>query len=115
MLILKTILVVDDDGDRGKLEQKPDTEEGRGAMNSKCPTTHLHNLLSNHCSCYMRYTWTKKMGKAEILKTKYNNDDMCPTFTHHHWNSLLSIAPATRGKHTNKGQWDKTRADRDKW
>ena len=66
----KSNLVVDDDGDRGKLEQKPDTEEGRGAMNSKCPTTHLHNLLSNHCSCYMRYTWTKKMGKAEILKTK---------------------------------------------
>ena len=56
MLMLKTILVVDDDGDRGKLEQKPDTEEGRGAMNSKCPTPHLHNLLSNHCSCHMRYT-----------------------------------------------------------
>ena len=82
MLLWKTILVVDDDGDRGKLEQKPDTEEGRGAMNSKCPTTHLHNLLSNHCSCYMRYTWTKKMGKAEILKTKYNNNDMCPSFSH---------------------------------
>ena len=83
MLMLKTILVVvDDDGDRGKLEQKPDTEEGRGAMNSKCPTTHLHNLLSNHCSCYMRYTWTKKMEKAKILKTKYNNDDMCPSFSH---------------------------------
>ena len=26
-----------DDDDDGKLEQKPDTEEGRGAMNSKCP------------------------------------------------------------------------------
>ena len=99
MLMLKTILVVDDDGDGGKLEQKPDTEEGRGAMNSKCPTTHLHNLLSNHCSCYMRYTWTKKMEKAEILKTKYNNDDMCLAFTHHHRNSLLSTAPATRGKY----------------
>ena len=82
MLKSEDKLVVDDDGDRGKLEQKPDTEEGRGAMNSKCPTTHLRNLLSNHCSCYMRYTWTKKMGKAEMLKTKYNNDDMCPTFSH---------------------------------
>ena len=82
MLKSEDKLVVDDDGDRGKLEQKPDTEEGRGAMNSKCPTTHLHNLLSNHCSCYMRYTWTKKMEKADILKTKYNNDDMCPTFSH---------------------------------
>ena len=26
-----------DDDDDGKLQQKPDTEEGRGAMNSKCP------------------------------------------------------------------------------
>ena len=42
-----------------KLEQKPDTEEGRGAMNSKCP--HPPNLLSTDCYYHMESIW--KLGR----------------------------------------------------